>query len=112
MMLLRRYIGVATVAALLLWSAGAVATLEDGLHAYEAGAYERAWATLHPLAQEGDPEAQYTVALILGKGLGMPADPARAADWLQKAADQGYAPAQARLGLVYYNGQGARKGFG
>jgi TPR repeat protein len=33
-------------------------------------------------------------------------DYAEAANWVRKAAEQGYAPAQAYLGIMYWNGQG------
>jgi TPR repeat protein len=33
-------------------------------------------------------------------------DYAEAANWVRRAAEQGYAPAQAYLGIMYWNGQG------
>jgi TPR repeat protein len=39
-------------------------------------------------------------------GRGIQRDYAEAAKWARKAADQGYASAQAYLGIMYWNGQG------
>ena len=39
-------------------------------------------------------------------GQGVQRDYAEAAKWARRAAEQGYAPAQADLGVMYWNGQG------
>ena len=39
-------------------------------------------------------------------GEGVPQDDAEAVRWYRLAADQGYAPAQANLGVMYERGQG------
>jgi TPR repeat protein len=39
-------------------------------------------------------------------GQGVQQDFPEAAKWTRKAAEQGYAPAQADLGVLYWNGQG------
>ena len=39
-------------------------------------------------------------------GQGVQRDYAEAANWVRRAAEQGYAPAQADLGVLYWNGQG------
>ena len=44
-------------------------------------------------------------------GAGVPQDYATAAARYRKAAEQGYAPAQAGLGVLYFNGQGVRKDY-
>ena len=41
------------------------------------------------------------------KGQGVPPDYAAAMVWFRKSADQGFAPAQRNLGVLYANGQGA-----
>ena len=40
------------------------------------------------------------------QGDGMPANPAEAAKWYRRAAEQGYAPAQRELGIEYFAGRG------
>jgi TPR repeat protein len=43
--------------------------------------------------------------------LGMPQDYATARGWYEKAAAQGYAPAQTNLGVLYHNGQGVPQDY-
>jgi TPR repeat protein len=42
-------------------------------------------------------------------GQGVQQDYSEAAKWTRKAAEQGYAPAQAHLGVLYWNGQGVQQ---
>ncbi|MEI9890247.1 MAG: hypothetical protein WDN45_06135 [Caulobacteraceae bacterium] len=37
----------------------------------------------------------------------MPKDPKQAIVWYTRSAEQGYAPAQVELGVMYHNGEGA-----
>jgi uncharacterized protein len=60
-------------------------------------------------AQSGDADAQTTVGEIYEKGLGVPPDHVRAADWYQKAADQGYSRALFNLGTLYEQGLGVAR---
>jgi TPR repeat protein len=48
-------------------------------------------------AEEGLPEAQYVLSQFLRENLVVPRDDATAGDWLQRAADGGYAPAKDAL---------------
>ncbi len=57
-------------------------------------------------AQQGDPNAQYKLALVYDVGVGAPQDLATAALWYQRAADQGHVAAQFNLGLMYASGRG------
>jgi TPR repeat protein len=57
-------------------------------------------------AGQGDPEAQYNLALMYGKGQGVEKNLTLAFSWLVKAAAQGVPSAQARLGLMYATGEG------
>lgn len=52
-------------------------------------------------AQLGLPHASYKVGETYLRADGVPKDTSKAAKWLQKAADQEYAPAQARFGYLY-----------
>lgn len=74
---------------------------------FDRSDYRVALATLLPKAQAGDPIAQTYVGEIYEKGLGLPApDPAQAAEWYRRAADQGHVPAQIYLGALYERGVG------
>ncbi|HEY5755247.1 MAG TPA: caspase family protein [Steroidobacter sp.] len=63
-----------------------------------------------PLAKAGGAEAQYYVARIYANGMGgVESDPALAATWYQRAADQSYSPAIQELGYLYEQGLGVKK---
>ena len=61
-------------------------------------------------AEQGQPRAQYLLALMYDTGLGpVEKNKASSLSWLRKSADQGYAKAQFLLGLYYSNGLGVPK---
>src|SRR5262249_159372 len=53
------------------------------------------------LADQGDAEAQYRLALIYFLGQGVPKNDEESMKWYRKAAVQGLADAQAMLGAYY-----------
>jgi len=55
-------------------------------------------------AEEGDPLAQYFVGHYYLTGVGAEASTEKAAHWLQKAVDAGYAPARPKLAEIYEQG--------
>lgn len=57
-----------------------------------------------PLADAGDAEAQYQIALMYEKGDGTKIDTQQTLKWLLKAAEQGNAKARYKLGWMYANG--------
>jgi hypothetical protein len=57
-------------------------------------------------ANQGDANAQYTLALMYENGTGIPRDPRYAIYWYAKAAQQGHVEAQYRLGTIYRYGYG------
>jgi TPR repeat protein len=61
---------------------------------------------LEKAAQAGDVEAQYNLAVMNGKGQGIPINLDVAFHWLHAAAQQGLASAQYRLAQLYANGTG------
>ncbi|MGL5335268.1 MAG: tetratricopeptide repeat protein, partial [Enterovibrio sp.] len=46
------------------------------------------------------------MGVIYYKGEGVEQDYKKSIEWLQKAADQGFAVAQYNLGIIYYKGEG------
>jgi TPR repeat protein len=62
-------------------------------------------------AEQGDPNAQYTLALAYDVGVGAQQDFTEAAAWYYKAAEQGHAAAQFNLGLLYASGRGVPQDF-
>ncbi|MGE5368696.1 MAG: peptidoglycan-binding protein [Chloroflexota bacterium] len=61
------------------------------------------------LAEQGNPAAQFELAVRSAEGRGVPRDPKLAAQWFEKAAAQGLAPAQYRLGSLYEKGVGVER---
>ena len=69
--------------------------LEDAVAAYKRGDYATAVRLFRPLAEQGLAQAQNNLGAMYASGHGMPRDDAEAVTWYRKAADQGYALAQA-----------------
>ena len=74
--------------------------------AYQRGDYATALIFLRPLAEQGNPQAQYTLGYIYAEGEGVPKDDGEAAKWYCKAAKQGNADAQNEIGIMYAAGRG------
>ncbi len=55
-------------------------------------------------AKAGEAEAQFELAKLYEKGIGVTADPAKALELYKAAADQGYADALNDLGFLYFQG--------
>src|SRR5262245_9599325 len=66
-------------------------------------------AALTGSAEAGDAHAQFLLALRCEDGTDGPADPAAAAHWYERAAAQGFAPAQNNLGLLLFRGRGTER---
>ena len=63
------------------------------------------------LVSEQDAEVQFNLGLMYSEGQGVKQDYFKAAEWFQKAAEQGHAEAQYNLGLMYSEGQGVKQDF-
>jgi len=61
---------------------------------------------LRASAEQGDAKAQYRLASIYDRGLGVERNDSEALKWYRQAAEQGYARAQYNLGMMYYFGKG------
>src|SRR5512142_372566 len=91
---------------LLLSSLAPAADFQAGLDAYKRGDFAAALREWQPIADGGDPHAQYNLGLLYARGEGVPRDYAKAAEWYRKAAEQGVPAAEYNLGVMYANGQG------
>jgi len=87
-------------------------SIDDALAAIEAEDYVTAYTQFKQLAEQGDAEAQYNVAILLKSGNGIMKNHKKAVKWFRKAADQGLAAAQYDLGLMYDNGAGVDQNYG
>jgi hypothetical protein len=85
---------------------GAAQHLNEGLRAYEAGHYRKAYQVFRDQALQGDPEASFQLSRFYRTGKVVKRDEYAAFEWCRRAAEQGVAQAQYRLGLMYMDGEG------
>ncbi len=85
------------------------AGVETGEAAYREGRYGDALASLQPLAEAGDPQAQYLLGIMYARGEGVQQDFYVAGKLYRRAAEQGHSSAQVNLGSLLENcyGNGA-----
>ncbi|HVO89685.1 MAG TPA: tetratricopeptide repeat protein [Casimicrobiaceae bacterium] len=93
----------------MLCSNVALAGLKEGYEALIRKDYARAIKEYRPLAERGDPEAQYRIGRLYEFGNGYPKDQAQGVAWIRKAAAQDHADAQQELGVIYATGDGVQQ---
>ena len=92
--------------ALMLFATPVVAwDWEDGVDAYKAGDYQKAFRLWEPLAKRGHAKAQSNLGVMYSNGKGVTKDDAKAVYWYRKAAQHGDAAAQYSLGSMYNEGK-------
>lgn len=84
----------------------AASPFDDAKAAYERGDDSTALTLFQPLAERGDPSAQFWLGAMYDLGRGVPKDFAAAARWYRRAAEQGNPMAQHNLATMYEQGQG------
>jgi TPR repeat protein len=94
---------------ILLCSTAAVAGLKEGYAALSKKDYVTAANEYRPLAERGDPEAEYRIGRMYEFGNGYPQDKAQGIAWIRKAAAQGHADAEQELGVIYATGDGVKR---
>ena len=60
-------------------------------------------------AEQSDVDAQFNLAILYEKGLGVPQDSEEATNWYRLAAEQGDVDAQFNLAILYEEGLAFRK---
>ncbi|MEV4933628.1 SPOR domain-containing protein [Sphingobium sp. LSP13-1-1.1] len=108
-MSMKHICGVLAAGAVLILAQPALADVKAGVDAWQQGDYVKAVAIWQPLAQSGDPDAQFNMGQAYKLGRGVKTDPSAAIDWYGKAARQGHARAEDNLGLLMFQ-QGDRAG--
>ena len=84
--------------------------LASGIAAFEAKEFRRATQLLAPLAEAGNPEARFRLAVMYQNGLGNVRNEAMAFDWMRRAAVEGnHGLAQHGLGFMYLEGDCVEK---
>lgn len=79
--------------------------LSSGISAFESKHFTQALKLLLPLAEQGEVEAQYRVAIMMQNGLGVLKNGMQAFHWMKSAAESGHALAQHGLGFMYMDGE-------
>lgn len=79
---------------------------DEGVAAYDAGDYTKAFAIWLPLAQQDDLAAMRNVALLLRQGLGVERDPARALYFYERSGRAGLVASQVNSAFMYLDGDG------
>lgn len=79
---------------------------EQGVAAYDAGDYSRAYELWLPLAKGRDLAAMRNVAHMLRLGLGVKADPQRALYFYEQAGEAGLGNAQLNAAFMHLGGNG------
>lgn len=90
-----------------LTTAPARADVKTGVDAWAQGDYAKAVQTWKPLAEAGDPDAQFNLGQAYKLGRGVPEDIPTALQWFRKAAVQGHQRAEDNYGLLLFQ-QGRR----
>ncbi|MFD1103326.1 SPOR domain-containing protein [Sphingobium olei] len=85
------------------------ADVKTGVDAWQQGDYAKAIAEWRPLAEAGDPDAQFNLGQAYKLGRGVQSDMPTAISWYRKAAQQGHLRAEDSLGLLMFQ-QGDRAG--
>ena len=106
-MLIHRSWSVFTV--ILLGLVAGCVRLDETQALVKAERYDDALPRVTLLAKYGDAKAQNLLGWLYENGYGAPRDPAEAARWYRKAADQGLPLAQNNLGILYREGRGVAK---
>jgi uncharacterized protein len=79
---------------------------QDGWNAYKKKDYKTAHELWLPLAEQGEPRAQFFLGFMHEIGFGIPKNDKKALKWYQLAAKQGDPRAQLFTGFMYDFGQG------
>lgn len=104
------YLRLVLVTGFLLCSLAATAEpLAEASQAIDAGQHGKAIQLLTPLANAGNPQAQYRLGLLHYHGQGVPEDERLAISLWKKAASQGSAEAMFQIGNAFLLGTQAAK---
>src|SRR5215831_441966 len=94
------------VVSLVALGAGARADQSSAMRQYAAKNYDEAFHQFLPLAEGGNPVAQFFIAVMFDNGQAVPVDHATAAGWYRRVAEQGHGNAQLRLATMLRGGEG------
>jgi uncharacterized protein len=94
------------VVSLVAIGAAARADQTSAMRLYAAKNYGEAFQQFLPLAEGGNPVAQFYIAVMFDNGQSVVVDHTTAAGWYRRAAAQGHGDAQLRLASMLRGGEG------
>jgi uncharacterized protein len=109
--LLAKRLSVAAILILGFSSYGSAEPFEDAVAAFNRGDHTNALQIIRPLAEKGNPSAQFSLGFAYAGGYGVSQNHVEAAKWYRLAAEQGDVKAQYSLGSLYYEGLGVPQSF-
>jgi TPR repeat protein len=92
-------------------SSPALAGFDEGVAAYQSGDLPLAVKEFRAAAEAGNADAQFNMALMYERGIGVSKDEQESVVWYRKAAEQGNSTAQFNLAVMYENGRGTAVDF-
>lgn len=107
----RSLIGLCLLLVLAAAEPARAAPLDDANAAFQRGDYATAEKILLPMAEAGNPYAQYRLGMVYAEAMGEMRSTVEAAKWYESAALQGQPFAQYKLGILYVKGDGVPKDF-
>lgn len=99
------------IAVFCFFSAGAQASMQEGIDAFQAGNHRAALGKFTPLAENGNAVAQFYLGKIYMQGLGSKPDYNKALLWTRKAAQQKNSDAEHFLGFMHFYGMGVTQSY-
>jgi TPR repeat protein len=84
---------------------------QDGWVAYEKKDYKTAHELWLPLAEQGEPRAQFFLGFMHDMGFGVPENDKKASKWYKLVAEQGDSRGQLFTGFMYEFGHGVPKDY-
>jgi TPR repeat protein len=106
----RRYL---VAAAFLIATAAPLSaqSVKAGIDAWQRADYAAAVGIWKPLAEQGDPDAQFNLGQAYRLGRGVQTNLAAAKSWFERAAEQGHVDAQTTLGLLLFQNNDQAEGL-
>ncbi len=86
-------------------------TLEEGYTEIRAGNLKEGFSIILPLAEKGDADAQYGLAILYKEGWGTDIDLEKSLEYYEKAAKQGHVNAMFYTAGAYQSGSGVTQDY-
>jgi TPR repeat protein len=101
-MIAKRRLLILAAGTMLAAAPAAAQDVRAGIEAWESERYDEAVRNWRPLADRGDPDAQFNLGHAYRLGRGVPRNMTLAEQWYERAARAGHVEAQAMYGLILF----------